>query len=359
MDLILAITISFLIAICLIPIFIRVAKIMDLLDQPDRRKIHQISTPSLGGIPIYIAFIFTLIFVLPYWVVVSEKYFLVGTFLIFLLGIRDDISSLHANRKLLVQVFASVLVVFFMDIKIHGLNGLFGIDSFGWYFDELFTIIVIAVLTNAFNLIDGIDGLAGSIGILLCSLFAIIFYIEGDTFSCILSLSLAGGLLAFLLYNWYPSSIFMGDTGSLILGFILTILLIKSLAIDSLSSWSQSPVSLMVSFFILPVYDTLRVFIIRLSEGSHPLAPDRNHIHHVMLRLGYDHGQATIRLVSFNLAVVALTYSLRSLGDLWLLFSLTFLTVSTGYLLDKKAKKMEESKTSNMVSSDISLSKSA
>jgi len=359
MDLILAITTSFLIAICLIPIFIKAVKAMDVLDQPDRRKIHHISTPSLGGIPIYIALVFALIFALPFSEFVAEKYFLGASFLIFLLGIRDDVSSLQANHKLLVQIFASILVVFFMDLKIQGLNGLFGIETFGWYFDEIFTIMVIVILTNAFNLIDGIDGLAGSIGVLLCAFFAVIFYTSGNLFSCVLAVSLAGGLLAFLIYNWYPSKVFMGDTGSLVLGFILTVLLVKFLNIENDATWFKSPVSLMISFFILPVYDTLRVFIVRLLEGSHPLAPDRNHVHHAMLRIGYDHGQATLRLILFNLLMVVLTYLFRSLGDLWLILSLAIVTVSVGYFLDRLAKRKEESKISPLSPADIGLTKTA
>lgn len=343
----------------MIPIFIKLVKAINVLDQPDRRKIHSISTPSLGGIPIYIAFVFALVFALPFSTLSSEKYFLGATFLVFLLGVRDDISSLQANHKLVVQIFASILLVFFMDVKINGLNGLFGIHSFGWYFDEIFTILLISILTNAFNLIDGIDGLAGSIGILLCSLFAVIFYLEGDLFSSVIAIALAGGLLAFLVYNWYPSKVFMGDTGSLVLGFILTVLLVKFLAIESTSSWSQSPVSLMISFFILPVYDTLRVFIIRLLKGNHPLAPDRNHIHHVMLRMGYNHGQATLGLIFYNLFIISFTFSFRALGDLWLILSISLLTITAGYVLDRFVRKKEESKISSMLPTDMGLTKTA
>ena len=359
MDLILAITTSFLIAISLIPIIIKVVKAINVLDQPDRRKIHVISTPSLGGIAIYLALILALVFALPISHIFEEKYFIGGIFLVFLLGIRDDVASLQAMHKLLVQIFASVLVVFFMDVKISGLHGLFGIDIFGWYFDELFTIAVISILTNAFNLIDGIDGLAGTIGLILSLLFATLFYYEGEIFSAVLAVSLAGALLAFLIYNWYPSKVFMGDTGSLVLGFTLTVLLVKFLQTDSSNLWQRSPVALMLGFFILPVYDTLRVFFIRLYEGNHPLAPDRNHIHHTMLRLGYNHGQATIRLIGFNALVILFAYFFRAIGELWLILSIGSLALVFGLLMDRMAKRKEAAKTSNLVSSDISFTKSA
>lgn len=358
MNLILAITASFLIAICLIPIIIKVVKAIDVLDQPDRRKIHSISTPSLGGVAIFFALTLALIFAMPFESFIEEKYLIGSIFLIFLLGVRDDISSLQATHKLFVQIFASILVVFFMDIKLEGLHGLFGINTFGWYFDEIFTITIISILTNAFNLIDGIDGLAGMIGLVLSLLFACLFYFEGEMFSAVLAISLSGALVAFLVYNWYPSKVFMGDTGSLVLGFTLTVLLVRFLGTSSTQPWQQSPVSLMLSFFILPVYDTLRVFIIRLLEGQHPLAPDRNHIHHSMLRLGLSHGQATIRLISFNVAIIFLAYSFRFIGDLWLILSMGITVSIFGFLTDRLAKK-NESKSTALVSSDISLTKSA
>jgi len=334
-------------------------KTVDILDKPDMRKIHTISTPSLGGIPIYVALIFAILLALPFSTIIAEKYFIGATFMMFLLGIRDDVSSLQANHKLFAQVFASILVVFFMGVKIQGLNGLFGITTFGWYFDEIFTVVLISILTNAFNLIDGIDGLAGSIGMLISSFFAAVFYVHGDMFASVLCVSLIGAILAFLIYNWYPSKVFMGDTGSLLLGFISSVLLVKFLSIESNATIFIAPVSLMIALFILPVYDTLRVFIIRLSEGNHPLAPDRNHIHHLMLRLGYNHGQASVRLIIFNLSMVVLTYLFRSIGDLWLILFLSATTVIAGYLLDRVAKKREESKVSALVSSDISMTKTA
>ncbi|MEM0938500.1 MAG: MraY family glycosyltransferase [Bacteroidota bacterium] len=359
MNLPIAITTSFLVTLTLIPIVIKVFKSFDLLDQPNGRKIHRISTPSLGGIAVFFGLMVALVISLPFTNLTDEKHFLVGVFLIFLLGVRDDLSSLQANHKLVVQVFAATLVVFFKGIKISGLNGLFGIDTFGWYFDELFTIFLIVIMTNAFNLIDGIDGLAGSIGLLISITFCFLFTYSGHHFSAILSLALAGAVLAFLIYNWYPSKVFMGDTGSMMLGFVLTVLFIRFLSVPLPESGQVSPVALVFSLFILPTYDTSRVLLIRFFTGKHLLTPDRNHIHHVLLKLGYNHGQSTILLVGYNLILFLCVVTFQPIGELWLISSMTFLTVSIGGILDKKIMKREAARMARIYTSQMNISKTA
>jgi len=359
MNLPLVIITSFLVTLTLMPVVIRVFKSINVLDKPDSRKIHSIGTPSLGGIAMFIGLFLSLSLSLSFFELANEKFFLAGIILIFLLGVRDDLSSLHANHKLVIQLFAACLVVFLMDVKISGLNGLFGIDTFGWYFDEIFTILVIAIMTNAFNLIDGIDGLAGSIGLCISIVFCFLFLEAGDQFSAVVALGIAGSSLAFLIYNWYPSKVFMGDTGSMMLGFTLTVLFIKFLEIPVAESGQVAPVALVLSLFILPTYDTLRVFLIRFFTGKHPLAPDRNHIHHVMLKLGFNHGQATMILVGYNLLLFVSILLLREVGELWLILSMTVITVGLGALLDRKVMKREAARTASLYSSRMDISKTA
>ena len=359
MNLTLVVITSFLVTLTLIPVVIRVFKSMNVLDKPDSRKIHSISTPSLGGIAMFIGLFLALLFFVPFAELANEKFFLGGVILIFLLGVRDDLSSLQANHKLIVQLFAACLVVFLMDVKIQGLNGLFGVNTFGWYFDEIFTIVVIAIMTNAFNLIDGIDGLAGSIGLLISLAFCFLFTYVGYEFDAVLALGISGAALAFLIYNWYPSKVFMGDTGSMMLGFILTVLFVRYLSVPVELTGKVSPVALILSMFVLPTYDTLRVFMIRFFTGKHPLAPDRNHIHHVLLKLGLNHGQATILLVSYNILLFVSVLVLQSLGDLWLILSMTVLTVSIGLILDRKVMKREAARTASLYSSRMDVSKTA
>jgi UDP-GlcNAc:undecaprenyl-phosphate/decaprenyl-phosphate GlcNAc-1-phosphate transferase len=359
MTLPLAICASFLVTLTLMPVIIRLFRSIDLLDIPDKRKIHSISTPSLGGIAIFIGIVFSLIISATLVDLSTQKYLLGGVLLIFLLGVRDDLSSLQARHKLVVQIFAAFLVVYFGNTKIDGFGGLFGIDSFPWYFSEIFTVFVIVVMTNAFNLIDGIDGLAGSIVLMISLFFGWIFLSSGLIVEAGFSLAIAGGILAFLLYNWYPSKVFMGDTGSMMLGFMLTALLINFINIPYEISNFSAPVSVCLALFLLPVYDTMRVFIIRFLSGKSPLAPDRNHIHHVLLKFGFNHGKATILLISYNLAIIFGVYFFQEIGNGWLILIMGSMTTIIGMALDFKLVKREEARTASLTSSEIKFTKSA
>ncbi|MEO9483357.1 MAG: MraY family glycosyltransferase [Ekhidna sp.] len=353
----LAIATSFLVTLTLMPVIIRLFRSIDLLDRPDKRKIHSISTPSLGGIGIFMGILLALLISITFADLASQKYFLGGTILIFLLGVRDDLSSLQANHKLVVQIFSATLIVFFGGIKISGLNGLFGVETFPWVFDELFTVFVIVVMTNAFNLIDGIDGLAGCIALIIASFLGWAAYQSGYLVDSAIACSIAGASLAFLLYNWYPSKVFMGDTGSMVFGFMLTALMIKFLTTPSPPSVILSPVATSLALFVLPVYDTLRVFLIRFFTGRHPLSPDRNHIHHVLLKLGLNHAQATICLIGYNILIIMLVVTFQEIGELWVMLAMTLVTVTIGVLLDRKVIKREANRLSKIVPPEIKLSK--
>lgn len=362
MGILLSLTAAFLATMTLMPVIIKLFRSIDLLDIPDKRKIHSVSTPSLGGIAIFTGLIFSLLLSVSISELATQKYFIGGASLIFLLGIRDDLSSLLAKHKLIIQIFAAVLVVYFGGWKISGLNGLFGIDSFPYGLNELFTIFVIVVLTNAFNLIDGIDGLAGSIALLVTLFFGWYFLSVGLELNAIVSVSIAGAVLAFLLFNWFPSKVFMGDTGSMTLGFLISTLMVQFLMVPETVGLTQgisSPVSLCIGLLILPVYDTLRVFFIRFYSRKNPLAPDRNHIHHVLLKLGMNHGQSTLILISFNMIAVLFTLFFQHLGDTVLILSIFSVAVIIGAVLDFKVMKKEAARSARLISSDVKLSKSA
>ncbi|MEP0986305.1 MraY family glycosyltransferase [Ekhidna sp.] len=339
------------------PVVIRIFKSIDLLDRPDKRKIHSVSTPSLGGIAIFIGILLAVMMSVSFAELASQKYFIGGGILIFLLGVRDDLSSLMAHHKLVVQIFASFLVVYFGGIKIEGFHGLFGVENFPWILDEIFTIFVIVVMTNAFNLIDGIDGLAGSIALVISAFLGWAAIQSGYYLDATFAFTIVGASLGFLLYNWYPSKVFMGDTGSMVFGFILTILMVKFLAVPIPPSVIISPVAVSLALFVLPVYDTLRVFIIRFYTGKHPLSPDRNHIHHVLLKLGYNHASSTLILVGYNILIIGLTLTFQEIGELWLMLTMTIVTVAIGYLLDRKLMRREAARVAQLIPPEIKLSK--
>ena len=145
----------------------------------------------------------------------------------------------------------------------------------------------------------------------------------------------------------------------MLLGFSLTILMVKFIQIPMAASQFASPVALSLSLFLLPIYDTLRVFFIRFFEGKSPLSPDRNHIHHVMLKLGYNHSQATILLVGYNILSVTSMFLLQSLGELWLIMTMLIITVSIGSILGRKVMRRETNRKARLIDSDIQMTKSA
>ncbi|SNS56573.1 UDP-N-acetylmuramyl pentapeptide phosphotransferase/UDP-N-acetylglucosamine-1-phosphate transferase [Ekhidna lutea] len=357
MGLPLAIATSFLVTLTLMPVIIKVFKSIGLLDRPDKRKIHSISTPSLGGIAIFSGILMAVLMAVPLAELAIEKYFIGGAILIFLLGVRDDLSSLLAHHKLVVQIFSAFMVVYFGGIQINGLNGLFGVHSFPWHFDEIFTIFIIVVMTNAFNLIDGIDGLAGSIAFVIATFLGWASIQSGYFIDATFAFAIAGASLAFLLYNWFPSKVFMGDTGSMVFGFMLTVLMVKFLATPIPPSVILSPVATSLALFVLPVYDTLRVFFIRFYTGRPPLAPDRNHIHHVLLKLGLNHAYSTLLLVGYNVLVVTMAVVFQSVGELWLMLIMTTMTVTIGAVLDRKLMKREATRLASLIPPEIKLSK--
>lgn len=365
MLIVLPIIAAFIITFILLPIIIRVSRSVDLLDMPDRRKIHHVSTPALGGIAIFMGFMFSVAMAVSFSELSSLKFFLFGLTIIFIMGIRDDISSLLAKHKLLTQVFAAFLVVYFTDMRLTGLYGIFGIGELPMWLSVSLSIFVLVGLTNSFNLIDGIDGLAGSVGVLIMTFFGWVFLASGHEAYAILSLSVVGSLAAFLFFNWYPSRIFMGDTGSMVLGFVISALAIKFINIAPGVSLGlveiSSSVAICVAALILPVFDTLRVFTIRFVNGKNPLDPDRNHLHHGLLKIGLNHAQASISLVSFNLLILLLALMLNeTLGNGMLSLLILMTALLPSLLLDYHLHKRHLAKTAKVLpKADLYVSRSA
>ena len=201
--------------------------------------------------------------------------------------------------------------------------GMFGIEELYDWASVLLSIFTILVIINAFNLIDGINGLSGSIGTLISITLGTWFLLMERMDMAIIAYALAGGVIAFLKYNFSPAKIFMGDTGALIIGLTCSILIIEfielhQVAQDSPYTFSAVP-AVAVGIMILPLYDTLRVFIVRALKGKSPLHPDRSHIHHLLLDFGLTHMQATGLLVFVNVFFILLVFALQGLGNLKLM----------------------------------------
>ncbi len=303
------------ISIISIPQIIMVATKKRLYDTPDhKRKIHLRVIPNLGGIGIFFGFITTASLFIQPEAFKKWNFIIASSLLLFLVGIADDLISLSPSKKFLTQFVAAVIIVCIADIRLESLHGLLGIQELPYGWSIVFSIVGIIFVTNAFNLIDGIDGLAGSIGalstfILGCSLAG--FSHPG---AACLAFSLLGGIIGFLRYNVSPAKIFMGDTGSLLIGFIISILCIESVNAFSnntiFSEIVRTPKGALVvglSILFVPVFDTFRVFITRIMKGTSPFKADRTHLHHYLLDLGFTHSRAVSILLIANIFIILIS----------------------------------------------------
>lgn len=314
-DILLCISIAFAITYFSIPVIIFVANSKKLYDVPDARKIHDAPIPSLGGLGIFAGFMMAALTVVNFAEGTGFQYFVAACFVIFFLGLKDDILDITPIKKFIGQVGAAFLIIYKGNIQIQSMHGFLGIEQLPPLFSLVFTYLTVIVIINSFNLIDGVDGLAGSLALMAVTVFGLYFYEVNMMPYAILAFATAGSLIAFLIFNFQPAKIFMGDTGSLLLGLINAILVIKFINVADLPD-VKVPVSSApaVGFAILmiPLLDTLRVFGIRIGHRRSPFSPDRNHIHHLLLDRGLSHRTITISLVCVNLIFIILVYMLRN-----------------------------------------------
>ncbi len=323
-DVLLCISISFTITFLAIPVIINVAEMKKLFDMPDARKIHQVAITPLGGIGIFAGFIFGCLLTINFRDASEFQYFIAASLVIFFLGLKDDILVLSPIKKFIGQVLAAFLIIYYGRIQIRSMHGFFGIHELPEMFSLLISYFSVIVIINSFNLIDGVDGLAGTLGLMSAALFGIYFMSAGMEPYYVLAFSLCGTLLAFLIFNFQPAKIFMGDTGSLLIGVVNAILVLKFIdpgtGPESVNPIVSSP-AIGFTILMIPLLDTLRVFAIRIFKRRSPFSPDRNHIHHLLLDRGLSHRTITLLLVAVNASMVVFVYLARSLGCTILILS--------------------------------------
>ncbi len=316
-NILLSAALAFLITYFAIPVIIQVAKDKKLFDEPDERKVHKVVIPTLGGLGIFAGFIIATLMGVPSGITNELQYFAAAAIVIFFLGLKDDILVLSATKKFIGQLIAAGIIIKFGNVRIDNMHGMLGIYQIPYIASLVLTMFTIIVITNSFNLIDGVDGLAGSLGLLTTLVFGVYFFYAGQLVYGVMALSLAGSIAAFLIYNFSPAKIFMGDTGSLLLGLVNSILVIKFINTAGNTATPfplESAPAIGFAILMIPLFDTLRVFGLRILERRSPFSPDRNHIHHFLLDLGLNHRKVTLTCVVANIGFIALAYFLRHLG---------------------------------------------
>ena len=334
---------AFLITLIVIPAIITVAKVKKLYDVPDdKRKLHKEPIPSLGGLGMFIGLIFSILLTINFSAEAPEfQYYIAAFLLIFFLGIKDDIIIISPVKKFIGQLVTAAILVYKAKLIITNMDGFLGIHQLNTVCSYLLTVFSLVVIINAFNLIDGVDGLAGSLGLISSLVFGTFFLINNNIPYAVLGFTFAGSLIAFLIYNFHPASIFMGDTGSLMVGLVNSILVIKF--IETGGHYSSYPVaaSPAIGFGILlvPLMDTLRVFAIRIMNRRSPFKPDRNHVHHLLLNYGFNHKGVTFTCIVATILITALTFTFQKIGISFLIATQIVLFFSLIYLLKYKKSK--------------------
>lgn len=302
-----------------VPIVIRVSHSLKLLDNPNERSSAKYPIPTLGGISIFLSFVFSTTLGLSRGEMPELIYIIVAVILMFFAGLKDDILILSPRKKLVTQFISAGIIIFLGKIQFTNLHGFLGIGEIGIVPGVILTFFVIIVIINAFNLMDGIDGLAAGLSMLTAAVFGSWFLISGHIGYAILSFSLVGAVAGFFYYNVYgkENKIFMGDTGSLVLGTIMAVIVIRfnEFNIDQSQPFAiASAPAVSFGILIYPLADTLRVFIIRALQFRSPFTADKNHLHHRLLALGFTHKKATYTIIVMNFLFIISVFSLQNLG---------------------------------------------
>ncbi|WP_136805360.1 PilZ domain-containing protein [Desulfosediminicola flagellatus] len=314
---ILVFLVAFFSAIFLLPKLSRIAERVGLLDHPNHRKVHSLPRPLVGGIGMVTATIFTSLLFIP---IMGLRGYFLGLAVLLLVGFLDDFKEIGHRQKFLAQVVAVIVLIHFSQISLNSFGDIFGFgvinipggDIVIW----LVTVFCVVGVINAVNLIDGLDGLAGGISFIAFIFFAIHASFAGESNLMLLNLALAGSILGFLWFNWYPSVLFMGDAGSLCLGFSLSFM---ALSLTQGESSAVSPITVLL-VLALPITDTIIVMLKRILHGKSPFVADKYHVHHIFLRygMGRDGAVRVILGLSVLMGCLSLLGPVLNVSDAWL-----------------------------------------
>ena len=327
--------VSFIIGLCFMPLVIDIAKKRNFVVKPNKRTSHEGIIPNIGGINIFISFLST-VFLFSYGIISDLQFTIVGVFIILIIGFVDDLIAIKPTWKLLGELVSAFFLIVVSDVRLSHLHGFLGINELSIFSSYILSFFVFVVIINALNLIDGVDGLASGLGILYCLFFAIYFMFTSNTNLAISAFAMAGSLFVFFLYNVFGGKrkIFMGDSGSLLLGYMITLYVFEFCEINAYKCvpgvfhMSAAP-AVTICVLSVPLFDTMRVMSTRIKKGVSPFHPDKNHIHHLLLKTGLKHRQVTFVLLIVSLAFIALGI----IGREWEIGVLIFVAFSIASIL--------------------------
>ena len=338
--------ISFIVGFIGMPVIIRIAKAKGFVVRPNKRMSHTGEIPNIGGLNICFSYMLTfLLFESNQFS--QNQFFLIGLLVIMTIGFIDDVLVLTPAAKLIGETLAGIALIGFADIRITHLHGLLGITEIGIIPSYLISLFILIAIINAVNLIDGIDGLASGLGILYCLFFAVYFGLAGETSWSISAICMIGSLAVFFTFNVFGhrEKIFMGDSGSLLLGYLLTTFVFRFCEINAYHEVPEflhmdAAPAVAICVLTVPIFDTIRVSLTRIKKHRSPFLPDKNHIHHLLLRTGLNHIQTTCVILTVSMLFIGLGILGRN-WNMWVLVICDFaiataLTLILWRIINKK-----------------------
>lgn len=349
------VVLAFLVSAFSIPSIIHTAIKFRLFDHSDsHRKSHKIHISRLGGVAIFCSFTITILLFATTVNYQKANFLITSCIILFGLGLKDDLYGVNPKTKLILQLVVAVILVLLGNFRLTSWYGVFYLWEVSVFWGSLFSIVVIIFVNNAFNLIDGIDGLAGTLGAIATLCFGVFFALTDSLPYAFIAFAMFGSIAGFLLFNYTPAKIFMGDTGALIIGLVCVVLAIKFIELNKVGStptpYFLSAPAISVAVLIVPIFDSLRVFFIRILHKNSPFKGDRKHVHHRLQELGCSTNQIVLILALFSVLMILLALLLQGLGNFTLISIIMGICVVLNSLITYKLGKM---KSSNYKLSDI------
>ncbi len=303
---------SFVIGLCFMPLVLNIAKNRNFVVKPNKRTSHEGIIPNIGGINIFISFLLT-VFMFSYGIISELQFTIIGVFIILIVGFVDDLIDVKPLWKLIGELTSAFFLIVVSDVRLSSLHGFLGVYELSVMVSYSLSFFVFIVIINSLNLIDGVDGLASGLGILYCIFFAAYFHLTGNINLAISAYAMIGSLTVFFIYNVFgkKSKIFMGDSGSLLLGYMIALYVFEFCKLNVNNSilpvynMSAAP-AVAVCVLSIPLFDTIRVMLTRIKKGVSPFHPDKNHIHHLLLKTGLKHRQVTFVLLCVSVFFIVL-----------------------------------------------------
>jgi UDP-N-acetylmuramyl pentapeptide phosphotransferase/UDP-N-acetylglucosamine-1-phosphate transferase len=343
-----------------IPKVVKVAVKKDLVAKPNHRTSHTGRIPNVGGISIFISFVLAFLITSDFSLDNRMQFLIFTSLVLFFVGLFDDIMIISARLKLWGELLGIAGMIFLGDIRLTNLHGFFGIYEIAYFSSVLLTFFVIVVIINAINLIDGIDGLASGVGMIVSLFFGIYFHLTGNQQLSVVAFSLLGALIPFFIYNVFARrrKIFMGDAGALVLGALIAAL---TISFNEVNATAKLPYHIInapmvsICILVLPMFDTIRVFIIRILNKKSPFSPDKNHLHHMFLTLGCNHKQATGILLFINILYIVFGLLFQNASKFFfftIIFFSCVLWTETVRLLIRTREKIKEERCNKEIVMD-------